>query len=465
MDRLLLPESSTLCAALPEFFSVAANPATDYIALMSSPNKVSSPDTFTEKSATNLLRAIGPGILYAAAAVGVSHLVQATRAGAVYGFSLTLIIVFACIIKYPGLRFGTDYAVATETSLIASYIKQGKITTVVYLLNLIFTFLFVPAAIVLVSSGLIKAVLNIETSDTVLAILVFASCAVILIIGHYSFLERITKVLVALFTVLIVLAVLVVLGNFQWTLSQFAPPVFDRTTLIFVVAITGFMPSPMTAGVMGSLWLCAKADNSGKMPSWREAKFDFDLGFITTLVLAFGFMLLGAGIMHGAGAEFAPSSGAFAHQLIELFTETIGDWSFWVIGIAAIAVMYSSALTVIDGNARFIQISLDHFLPDIHEKLGISRSRIFDLSVVIICLGGVIVLTLLLQSFRAFIDLVSVITAIVAPMLALMNHRAVHSDEVPLSSRPTPLMYVWSVAGILVMSIVSMLYLYFRFFT
>lgn len=432
---------------------------------MSSQNNVSPPDTFSAESAASLLRAIGPGILYAAAAVGVSHLVQATRTGAVYGFSLTLIIIFACIIKYPGLRFGTDYAVATGTSLIASYIKQGKITTVVYLLNLIFTFLFVPAAIVLVSSGLIKAVLHIDTSDTVLAILVFASCAIILITGHYRFLERFTKVLVALFTVLIVLAVLVILGNFQWTIGQFAPPVFDRATLIFVVAITGFMPSPMTAGVMSSMWLCAKADNSGKMPSWHDAKFDFDLGFITTLVLALGFMLLGAGIMHGTGAEFAPNSGAFARQLIDLFTETIGEWSFWVIGIASIAVMYSSALTVIDGNARFIQISLDHFLPNIHEKIGVSRPRIFDLSVVVICLGGVVVLTLLLQSFRSFIDLVSVTTAIVAPILALMNHRAVHSAEVPLASRPTTLMYVWSIGGILVMSIVSMLYLYFRFFT
>ena len=81
------------------------------------------------RSLAEIVRLIGPGILYAAAAVGVSHLVQATRTGAVYGFSLTLVIAFACLVKYPGLRFGTDYAVATGTSLITGYIKQGRLAT------------------------------------------------------------------------------------------------------------------------------------------------------------------------------------------------------------------------------------------------------------------------------------------------------------------------------------------------
>ena len=37
------------------------------------------------RSSRNILAILGPGILYTAAAVGVSHLVFATRSGAVYG--------------------------------------------------------------------------------------------------------------------------------------------------------------------------------------------------------------------------------------------------------------------------------------------------------------------------------------------------------------------------------------------
>ena len=39
------------------------------------------------------LQALGPGIVFAAAAVGVSHIVQSTRAGAVYGLALIGVVI------------------------------------------------------------------------------------------------------------------------------------------------------------------------------------------------------------------------------------------------------------------------------------------------------------------------------------------------------------------------------------
>lgn len=51
----------------------------------------------------SLLKTLGPGLLYAGAAVGVSHLVQSTRAGASYGFELIWVVIVANIIKYPFL--------------------------------------------------------------------------------------------------------------------------------------------------------------------------------------------------------------------------------------------------------------------------------------------------------------------------------------------------------------------------
>lgn len=42
---------------------------------------------------SNILRRLGPGLLFAAAAIGVSHLVYATRAGALYSLGLLWLIV------------------------------------------------------------------------------------------------------------------------------------------------------------------------------------------------------------------------------------------------------------------------------------------------------------------------------------------------------------------------------------
>ena len=50
----------------------------------------------------NLINSLGPGLLWAGAAIGVSHLVQSTRAGAIYGFQLVAIILFINLIKYQG---------------------------------------------------------------------------------------------------------------------------------------------------------------------------------------------------------------------------------------------------------------------------------------------------------------------------------------------------------------------------
>ena len=45
-------------------------------------------------------RSFGPGLMWAAAAIGVSHLHQSTRAGAMAGFALAGVVLLAIILKY-----------------------------------------------------------------------------------------------------------------------------------------------------------------------------------------------------------------------------------------------------------------------------------------------------------------------------------------------------------------------------
>ncbi len=58
----------------------------------------------------NQLKSLGPGLLWAGAAIGVSHLVQSTRAGANYGFALVWALLLANLFKYPAFEFGPRYA-------------------------------------------------------------------------------------------------------------------------------------------------------------------------------------------------------------------------------------------------------------------------------------------------------------------------------------------------------------------
>ena len=70
--------------------------------------------------------AFGPGLLWAATAIGVSHLVQSTRAGASAGFGLAGVILIALVLKYPFFEYGPRYAAATGHSLIEGYARIGR---------------------------------------------------------------------------------------------------------------------------------------------------------------------------------------------------------------------------------------------------------------------------------------------------------------------------------------------------
>jgi Mn2+/Fe2+ NRAMP family transporter len=80
----------------------------------------------------NWLKSLGPGLLFAGAAIGVSHLVQSTRAGADFGFGLLWALLLVNLFKYPFFQYGPRYATATGESLIDGYKRLGKTVLVVY---------------------------------------------------------------------------------------------------------------------------------------------------------------------------------------------------------------------------------------------------------------------------------------------------------------------------------------------
>ena len=54
------------------------------------------------------LSRLGPGLLFAGAAIGVSHLVQSTRAGADFGWGLLWALLLINLFKYPFFNMAQD---------------------------------------------------------------------------------------------------------------------------------------------------------------------------------------------------------------------------------------------------------------------------------------------------------------------------------------------------------------------
>ena len=98
------------------------------------------------------LKSLGPGLLFAGAAIGVSHLVQSTRAGADFGLGLIWALLLVNLFKYPFFQFGPRYASATGESLLDGYKKLGKGVLVAYYIITFATMFTIQTAVTIVTT-------------------------------------------------------------------------------------------------------------------------------------------------------------------------------------------------------------------------------------------------------------------------------------------------------------------------
>ena len=299
------------------------------------------------------LAVLGPGLLFAAAAVGVSHLVQSTRAGARFGLGLLVLVVVANLVKYPAFRFGPEYAAATGTSLLDGYRRQGRWALVLYGGVTVGTMFTVQAAVTVVTAGLAITAFRLPAGAFLWSAVLLVGSALLLFVGHYRALDRVTKVLVAVLTVSTIVAAAAAFPRVEF--SSIVPSktlLVDPQALFFMAALVGWMPTAVDVAVWQSLWTLARAEDTGRLCSPEESRLDFHVGYIGTAFLAVCFVIMGAGILHPSRVVLSDSPAGFAAQIVELYTTTLGAWIGPVVAVGAFAVMLSTTLTCLDGFSR-----------------------------------------------------------------------------------------------------------------
>ncbi|MBO6939741.1 MAG: divalent metal cation transporter [Deltaproteobacteria bacterium] len=419
-------------------------------------------DIASEGAQPSLWRSVGPGILFAGAAVGVSHLVQSTRAGASYGLALIGFVLVANALKYPAFRFGPQYAAATGTSLLQGYRRRGKPALGLYLLVTLGTMLTVQAAVAVVTAGVFLSITGLPLSPIVATGILLAICAGLTAIGQYRWLDTVTKGAVALFTLATLVATAMALPRVSGPLwPDFGA--FEKTDILFIAALVGWMPSAIDVAVWQSLWTLARGKQTGDTPTVRGAIFDFHVGYLGTVVLALCFLVLGAAVMRGATLEAQPA--AFGAQLVSLYADTLGAWSKPIIGAAAFLVMFSTTLTVVDGFPRALSVLADRFRSDEvpGEGRGDGDRRVFWGAVAVLFVGSLLVLHFALRSLGDMVDLATTLSFLTAPLLSLLNHRAITGAEVPEEGRPSAGLRLASWVGIVAQTGFALYYLALRF--
>ena len=403
----------------------------------------------------NWFERLGPGLMLAAAAVGVSHLVFATQAGASYGLSFVWLIILISVLKYPAFRFAVDYASLTDRSLVHAYSGLGRVAMVWLFVGLAVDIFIATTAVALVTAGLFISIFDLPWSGPHVAILLSLVTAAILVNGQYRRAERIVKTLVVSFSLLVVVATAIALPELGSDGRDLFGDISPTPQVItFAIAMAGWMPMPLSGAIFISMWAREKKASCSLRFEHESARHDLACGWILSIGLAICFTVMGAAILFQADREVPASAGAFATELLALFTGVVGDWSYPLIAIAAVAVMWSGVFALMDALPRVTARMVDHAI-----GRGEEEASPYPLFLGIQVVGVVLILAFLMKNFGSFVAFATSAGFITAPAIAYYNYRAVTSTDVGDKYRPTRSLIIWHWIGFTALAIFALAFI------
>ena len=299
------------------------------------------------------IKALGPGILMASAAVGGSHIVSSAQAGAMYGWSLLLLVILANLFKYPFFRFGAEYTLETGKNLVEGYAEKGKVYLGIFFILNVFSALVNTAAVGILCAAIVASAfpnalgLSITQWSLILIVIIWA----MLLFGGYKFLDGLAKWFMSALTLATVLAVIVAIIEHPEYGADFVEKTpWQMTALPFIVSLMGWMPAPIEISAINSLWTAEKGKTVDI--SIKDGLFDFNVGFIGTAILAVFFVAMGALIQYPTGQEVQAAGAAYIQQFVGMYASVLGDWSRFLITFIAFLCIFGTVITVIDGYSR-----------------------------------------------------------------------------------------------------------------
>ncbi len=319
----------------------------------------------------DVLRWIGPGLIIASAVVGTGELIATTVLGAENGYRLLWLVVLSCLIKVIVQNEIGRYAVGTgKTGLEALDRVPGPRFRVSWV---VWAWFLMQATTLMTISGMfagIAEVLNrIVPAVTIGAWVWVVSIVtlVVLVIGRYRLVERVSVALVITFTALTVSAA-VLLGMkpeyFSWAEMvdgfMFHLPVGGLGIAVAVFGITGVGSADL---VMYPYWCIEKgyarfAGPRDDTPPWRNRArgwvkvmgVDVLCSMFVYTFATIAFYLLGAGVLNRLNV--IPKGTETIAILSNIYTETLGAWSLYIFLAGAVAVLYSSVFAGTASTAR-----------------------------------------------------------------------------------------------------------------
>ena len=253
--------------------------------------------------------------------------------------------------------------------------------------------------------------------------------------------SRIIKFIIIILALSTLTATLIAGYEFEMNINFNQTFPIDTTGIIFLIAFMGWMPAPLDVSVWHSIWALEKKKTI-KNYSLKNSMFDFNVGYIGTAILGICFICLGYFVMYGTGETFSESAGAFSNQLIEMYTKSLGNWSYYIIGIAAFSTMLSTTITTLDASPRAMSETTELIF---NKKNNYG----YLIWLAILALGTIIIFFVFSSQMGLLIKIATILSFLTAPFYAIMNYLLISSKHTPKKNRPSKKMHILSILGII----------------
>ncbi|MGO3424578.1 MAG: NRAMP family divalent metal transporter [Pseudoalteromonas distincta] len=356
----------------------------------------------------------------ATAAIGGSHLVASTQAGAIFGWQLFWLILVVNVLKYPFFRFGMEYTLATKNSLVEGYKSKGPFYFYSFIGLNIVAAVVNTAGVLLLTASLLHYALPVVIEVTLLCWILLGVCLAILLLGHFKALDSVAKGIMGLLTLATVIALVIAFSNGPMAPADYVgPSPYELAMLSFMVALMGWMPAPIEISALSSLWL--KEKQAQQTVSKSQGLFDFNVGYWLTAGLALVFFSLGVLVQYGQTSSIELGGVAFAKQLIDMYALTIGEWARPLVSAIAFLCMFGTTLTVLDGYARTLNES--------HKLLGFGQSKhSLNIWLILQAFAGMAVILFFKSALGPMLTFAMTLSFVTTPVFAWLNFSLVRSE-------------------------------------
>lgn len=343
-----------------------------------SPSRVKEPPTnFFAR-----LKFLGPGFILSASIVGSGELIATTTLGARAGFVAFWVIIVSCLVKVAvQLEFGKHAILTGETAMqLFNKLPGKKIGKGKWSLWLIFFLILLKLVQLGGMIGSTAIVLNMLWPGVAVPVWVIVSAlsvSMLIYKGYYTVVEKLSLVMIAMFTVMTITSVLALeFTPYKISWQELASGLtFSMPAGIIPVAIGAFGITGVASDeiIAYNYWCLEKGYAAYTGPrtdddAWRTRAngwmkvmyLDAIVAMIIYTSVTAAFYLLGAAVLNGRGV--IPEGNQLIETVALIYTESLGEGIRIAYLVGAFFVLYSSLFATLAAWTRIY--------PDIFGRLG-----------------------------------------------------------------------------------------------